>query len=68
LSSPSVSMFFTSSFFLFFFTLLYPICSTQVTKALPMMSGSTSSASSTGTRNYVGHYLVISSISLLVSL
>jgi hypothetical protein len=66
LYSSSVSW--TSSFFFFFFAFLCPVCSTQVTKGLPMISGSKSSAYSTGIRNFLGRYFVISSISFSISL
>jgi hypothetical protein len=64
LPSSSISMFCTSNFFFFFFVLAYPSCLTWVTKGILMMSGSKISTSSTGTRNFVGHSLVISSIYL----
>jgi hypothetical protein len=68
LSSTSVSMSWTSSFFFFFFASLSPSYSVWVTKGIPMMSGSKISASSTSTKNYVGHSLVISIMSSSVNL
>jgi hypothetical protein len=64
LSSSSLSMSWTSTFFCFFFVSLDCLtCSTRVTIELPMVSDSSSSSSMKGTRNSSGHSSVIYSIS-----